>query len=99
MINNKLGKEGLNSTINGRNLCRDKIRDKKILICIHVGDFFAGVSEKTTANGLFDMLAEDIDFVQQVILNSFNEVDIDQHQEYIQIYALSYLNKILDGHR
>ena len=54
-----------------------------MILYMQVYDFCDGVSKKTTADGLIDKLAEDIDFIQQGLLKSFNEFGIDQRQEYI----------------
>ena len=70
---------------------------KKITLCRQADGLFVGVSEKRTTDGLFDKLAEDVDFLQQGLMKSFNRADIDQRQDYIKIYVLSYLNKIVDG--
>ena len=61
-------------------------------------DFCAGVEEPNTADTLYNNLGKDIDLVQQGLLEKFNGIDIDQRNEYVKIYALSYLNKILDNH-
>jgi hypothetical protein len=47
------------------------------------------------AQGLIDSIGKILELKSQGILNSFNDIDIDQRREYVKVFCQSYLARML----
>jgi hypothetical protein len=72
--------------------------DQHRLLCRQVDDMAVACSNPTVAQGLIDSIGKVVDLNSQVILSSFNGVDIDQRREYVKVSCKSYLGRILKTH-
>jgi hypothetical protein len=66
-----------------------------VLLCRKVDDLAATCSHPSVAQDSIDSIGKNVDIKSQGILNSFNDIDINQRREQVKVSCQSYLPRML----
>ena len=97
LVNTVLARHGFTSTTHERSLYQGTFNSHRMLICRQVDDLAIGCANADAIRDLVRVICteDDIDLRDEGILESFNGVDVEQTDRYINITCESYIDKLL----